>query len=289
MKKIILTLFCLLVLAKTHAQTNNNSLLWEISGNGLKSSSYLFGTYHLVGKNLVDSLPEIRTRFNTCDAVVGEIVMDSTMVMKLMPYMMAPDSATLDKVFTPAEYLQIDSCIKQIIHVDAKAFNRFKPSAVATMIATLSAPNVISPTNPAVDMYLQQEGKRRNEKIIGLETMQQQAEMLLNAPMPEQKKQLLATVKKKDRLRTEAVKMFEIYRHQDLAGLAKMLDKNDELTPDQTEKLLKNRNLNWMTQLPEIMGQQPTFIAVGAGHLVGQYGLINQLKLKGYKVTPVKI
>ncbi|WP_370632963.1 TraB/GumN family protein [Mucilaginibacter sp. UR6-11] len=32
-----------------------------------------------------------------------------------------------------------------------------------------------------------------------------------------------------------------------------------------------------------------TIIAVGAPHLVGQYGLINQLRLKGYKVRPVKI
>lgn len=288
MKKITLTLFCLLLLVKVYAQ-NNNSLLWEISGNGLKTPSYLFGTYHLVGKSLVDSLPEIRTRFNTCNAVVGEMIMDSTMVMKLLPYMMATDSTTLDKVFTPAEYAQIDTCIKLIIHVDAKAFNRFKPSAVATMISALSAPTTTGPKNPPIDMYFQQEGTRRNEKVIGLETLQQQAEMLLNAPMDEQKKQLLATVKKKDELKTSSLKMYEMYRHQDLAGLAKLFDKNDELSPEQTEKLLKNRNLNWMTQLPAIIQQQPTFIAVGAGHLVGQYGLINQLKLKGYKVMPVKI
>lgn len=288
MKKTTLTLLCLLLLAKTYAQ-NNNSLLWQISGNGLKTPSYLFGTYHLVGKYLVDSLPEIRTRFNTCNAVVGELIIDSTMAMKLMPYMMATDSTTLDKIFTPAEYKQIDTCIEQIFHTDAKAFNHFKPSAVATMIIALSAPAITSPKNPPIDMYFQQEGIRRNEKVIGLETLQQQAELLLNAPMAEQKKQLLTTVKKKDELKTSAIKMYEMYRHQDLAGLAKLFDENDDMSPQQTEKLLKNRNLNWMVQLPAIMQQQPAFIAVGAGHLVGQYGLIKQLKLKGYKVTPIKI
>ena len=29
---------------------DENSLLWEISGNGLTSTSWLFGTIHLIGK-----------------------------------------------------------------------------------------------------------------------------------------------------------------------------------------------------------------------------------------------
>jgi len=72
--------------------------------------------------------------------------------------------------------------------------------------------------------------------------------------------------------------------------MKKLLEKDDDDSmPDQKDKLLKDRNLNWITQLPAIMQQQPTFIAVGAGHLVGDYGLIKQLRLKGYKVTAVKI
>jgi uncharacterized protein YbaP (TraB family) len=288
MKKLISVVACLMLLTNTYAQ-KNNSLLWEISGNGLKSSSYLFGTYHLVGKNLIDSLPEIRNRFNTCSAVVGELILDSTMVMKLVPYMIAPDSLTLDKIFTPEEYQQITACIKEVLHFDGSTFDRLKPSAVDMMITTSSAPTITGPKNPPIDMYFQQEGKRRNEKVIGLETLQQQAEMLLNTPIDEQKKQLLKTVQKKDKLKANALKMYEMYRHQDLTALGKLIENNDEQTPEQTDKLLKDRNLNWITQLPAIMQEQATFIAVGAGHLVGDYGLIKQLRLKGYTVKPVKI
>lgn len=288
MKKILFAFLLLLGFTNSYAQ-NNNSLLWEISGNGLKTPSYLFGTYHLAGKSLIDSLPEIGKRFNTCKTVVGEMIMDSTMAMKLVPYMMAADSLALDKVLTTEEYQQVNACIQQLMHVDAAGFNHFKPAAVATMISALSAPNTTSKTNPVIDMYFQQEGKRQGDKVIGLETLQQQAELLLGQPMDIQKKQLLATVKKKDELKANGLKMFTLYRNQDLNGLGKMLDKDDDELGGQTDKLLKDRNLNWMTQLPAIMQDQPTFIAVGAGHLVGQYGLINQLKLKGYKVKAVKI
>jgi len=61
------------------------------------------------------------------------------------------------------------------------------------------------------------------------------------------------------------------------------------VSPDLSDKMLKNRNLDWMTKAPDIIKEQPTFIVVGAAHLVGQYGLINQLRLKGYTVKAVKI
>lgn len=41
------------------------------------------------------------------------------------------------------------------------------------------------------------------------------------------------------------------------------------------------------TKLPAIMNAAPTFVAVGAGHLPGEYGLLNLLKKKGYTVEPV--
>jgi uncharacterized protein YbaP (TraB family) len=293
MKKIMLLLLaCTLVFSDTQAQSKkNNSLLWEISGKGLRSPSYLFGTYHLAGKSLVDSLPEIKTRFNTCTAVVGEVVVDSIAGAKMMSYMMAPDSATLDKIFTPDEYQQVYSFIKQFTDADAesKAFDHFKPAAVAVIVAVIIAPKTISPTNPPLDSYFQEEGKRHNDKIIGLETIQQQTDMLFNSPIADQKKQLLAYVKKKDQLKADAVKGYKTYLRQDLDEIARSFDENDDLTPEQTEKLLKERNLTWMKKLPGIMHLQPTFIAVGAGHLVGQYGLIDQLRSKGYTVKAIKI
>ena len=40
--------------AQTNAvsyQKNDNTLLWEVSGNGLSTPSYLFGTFHLMCKD----------------------------------------------------------------------------------------------------------------------------------------------------------------------------------------------------------------------------------------------
>ena len=59
--------------------------------------------------------------------------------------------------------------------------------------------------------------------------------------------------------------------------------------PEEMKILLDDRNNNWMQQLPALMNEQPIFVAVGALHLVGKTGLVNQLKAQGYTVTPVNL
>jgi len=59
--------------------------------------------------------------------------------------------------------------------------------------------------------------------------------------------------------------------------------------PEEMKILLDDRNNYWMQQLPGLMKDQSLFVAVGALHLVGKSGLVNQLKEQGYTVTPVNL
>ena len=290
-KKILLLLLtCVLYANVTLAQVNTKplekSLLWEISGNGLGSPSYLFGTYHFAGKSFADSLQYIKKYFNSCHAAVGEFVIDPSSYSKLAPAMMLTDN-TLDKIFAPAEYQLITDYVKQTLDMDMTTLNKLKPAALEVLIVSVTAPKTISATNPALDEYFQTEGKARKDTVIGLETIEEQIDILLNTPMEQQKRHLLADIKKKDEEKKEIALIYKLYQQQNLNELGKLLIGDEDYTPAEMDKLLKNRNLKWMTEIPDIIKQQPTFIAVGAAHLVGQYGLINQLRLKGYTVKPV--
>ena len=54
-----------------------------------------------------------------------------------------------------------------------------------------------------------------------------------------------------------------------------------------SEKLLDERNLNWVEPIKELMHEKVVFIAVGAGHLPGELGMINLLRQEGYTVKPI--
>jgi hypothetical protein len=51
------------------------------------------------------------------------------------------------------------------------------------------------------------------------------------------------------------------------------------------QRLLVERNRNWMPTIEALfMRPRPSFVVVGAAHLVGPDGLVTQLRAKGYRV-----
>jgi uncharacterized protein YbaP (TraB family) len=54
------------------------------------------------------------------------------------------------------------------------------------------------------------------------------------------------------------------------------------------DAFLDERNKKWIERMEERMEQKPVFFAVGAGHLLGENGLIQLLRNSGYTVVPMK-
>ncbi len=286
-----LTLFAFLFLSfssTAHSQNKkrSNTLFWEISGNGLKKPSYLFGTYHFADKGFVDTMQVVNEKLKNADIVVGEIVIDAALAMKLVPFMMLKDT-TLDKLFTPTEYKLIADYLKKFPGYKLEMFNTMKPVAVQTFILQLISPKTFTATNPAIDEYFQHYAKENDKKVIGLETVEDQANLLFGSSLLRQKELLLKYIKEEKKNSKDLKRLYQYYIAQDLEKLEKLFNDNTNYTVEEMDGLLKNRNQKWLAKLPEMMKNQSLFIAIGAGHLIGKDGLIKGLKAQGYMVTPI--
>jgi uncharacterized protein YbaP (TraB family) len=60
------------------------------------------------------------------------------------------------------------------------------------------------------------------------------------------------------------------------------------MTGDFAEIMLDDRNEEWIDDMENLMKEEATFFAVGAGHLGGENGVISLLEKAGYKVEAVK-
>ncbi|SFH29859.1 TraB/GumN family protein [Pedobacter insulae] len=272
--------------SKAQSKKAENSLLWEISGKGLRKSSYLFGTYHFAGKDFIDTMKVLQSKLAMADAIVGEIIIDKSMAGKLIPYMLMKNNF-LDKLLTAEQYELVASHLKKISGYDLKMFNSMKPVAVQMTMLQFTAPKTISETNPALDQYIQDYGKANNKLIIGLETIEDQARVLFGNSLERQKELLLKGVKEEEKNKNESQILYNNYIAQNLEELAKLFAKMDSYNKDELDQLLKNRNIKWIAQMPGLMENQSLFIAVGAGHLLGNDGLIKRLRTLGYTVRPL--
>lgn len=140
-----------------------------------------------------------------------------------------------------------------------------------------------------LDGYFAEAGKQAGKTVTEFETIEEQMNLLFNsATNEEQVDQLKLFLRNKNDMINQVNELIDNWFKHDLEkmyavserGLAVFGNENDFLT---------NRNNKWMKTLPGLLKKESQFIAVGALHLAGSSGLIKQLQLLGYTLTPIKL
>ncbi|MEO8943284.1 MAG: TraB/GumN family protein [Ginsengibacter sp.] len=267
-------------------QNNDNSLLWKISGKGLQKPSFLFGTFHLLCKEDIHFSDQLKKAVKASDKVYMEMDMDdpSTMLGGML-YMNMRNDTTLESLYTPEEYKRLEQYFSDTLKMPVMLLQKAKPY----FLVALLYPRMMNCKTPAgVEEELMKIAKEEKKEIKGLETIQFQASVFDSIPYEWQAKELLKNIDRFTYYKNEFETMLQFYKNQELDSIAGMMNSNEFGDEKYDDLLLNDRNKNWVSQLKEIMKNEPVFVAVGAGHLVGEKGLINLLKKEGYKVEPLK-
>lgn len=286
MKKKIL--FCLLLALPA---LGNAQLLWEISGNHLKQKSYLFGSHHLVPISFLDSIKGIYPAFNSCENVVGEIILDDPAVIKkLQQAAVITTGKTTKDWLTDEQYAVADSILKSTIGMGLQELRFFKPAMIENIyVLALYDRYFQRDEDFQIDSYFQKIGKKEGKRLFSLETVEEQIQLLLESKsLEEQAQSLYETLTSSAELLTQIEALNDKYLAQDLEGLLELNNNDTTQTEEERFALIDKRNIRWAEILPKQLALGNNFIIVGAMHLPGENGLIHLLQKQGYKVKPVK-
>lgn len=295
MKKAILGLLLLLSgfgLVKATAQQSQNSLLWEISGNGLKEPSYLFGTYHLLSASFLDEKPAVKAVFKKSKGVVVEMVLDSSKLMQVASLSIMPGKKISDLI-SQEDFQLVSAALESATGIKLQLLDQFKPMAVNVMLigayAQSESGHILSKyTGLPLDAHFAQAAKQEKRQVTALETMEEQIKLLYDfMPYEEQAKELVNFVKQKEQMLKSQNDLLEAYMAEDFSGMVKQFEDYAEIGNSMGAHMLDDRNMRWMDSIPGLMQGGSQFIAVGALHLVGEKGLITLLKQAGYQVKPI--
>ena len=138
------------------------------------------------------------------------------------------------------------------------------------------------------EMELYEKAQSGKKEVGGLETMDYQMSLFDSIPYKDQAMMLLDAVRGTSTDSDMFDQTVELYKTQNIEAMVAMIGSaEDGGSMAYEDVLLKNRNQNWIPVMSKMMTTGPVFFAVGAGHLAGEFGVINLLKQKGYKLTPV--
>lgn len=265
---------------------DDNTLLWEISGNGIDTPSHLFGTFHLMCKEDIHFSDNLKTAIKNADEVYFEMDLDDPAnTLGAMFYMNMKDGKKLKDLYTEAEYKRVISFFKDSMQLPDMLLQRMKPTFLEAFLYPKMMP---CKTMSGVEEELMKIAKSDKKEIKGFETIAFQASVFDSIPYDVQAKSLLKTIDSLPLYRLNFDTMLNVYKSQQVSKIEKLFNGSDLTQEENLDVMLYNRNKNWVNQLKGILKKDNIFMAVGAGHLVGQQGLIELLRKEGYTVKPIK-
>lgn len=266
---------------KEYEYGDDKTLLWEISGNGLKEPSYLYGTIHIQNAKVFAYDTVVSMVFNKSKAYAMELNMDDMNMTEMIKFMTM--EKPIDSFLTPSQFRTIDSLLQKRMGMSLTLQRNYKPFFIYSELM-VSSEKKDKPVALDLDFFLK--AKKAKKKLIGIEEFAEQFAAVDMISIEDQVKMLLEMTKE-DASDSLYNLLVETYLEGDLE---KMIDlSKDTSMPENFEKaFLIDRNIRMADRIGKICQEQQTFNAVGAAHLGGPDGVIALLRKNGYTVKPIK-
>ena len=288
MKKLFLLSLITICIPLTQAQ-----LLWKVTGKGLNHPSYIFGTHHLIPISFLDSVPGLYKAFNSSKVVIGEIVTSNVdAASKIQQAAIMPKHINIKDLLSSEEYDAVDKEIKLELKMGLNEIGIMHPALILTLYEIEVYKRITGyKEDVQSDSYFQLVATEDGKQVIGLETVEQQIDLLFGNKNLERSADLLVeAIQNKNHMIVEIVELNNTYKLgkiDDLVQKAKQTSGYSVMTNEEYNNLVDKRNSEWINKLPDLFKQNSCFIAVGALHLGGENGLVKKLQQLGYKVKPM--
>ena len=286
MKKIWYSLLYLALLVPftgTAQKQPASSLLWKISGNGLKAPSYIFGTFHIMCKSDFTVSPKLEEKIRNVKQFYGELDMDDPGLQLSLMSKMRLQETSLSRLLGETDYKAVSDSFQQITGMSLQLFNQFSPFIPLSLL-TINSIRCADKVQPETEFV--KIAKDNQLPILGLETIDDQINAINQQPLDSQILAFKKTVLKYDSVQQMMMKMIDVYKQNNTDKIYRFVIDNGN-TDDFETAMLITRNKNWIPVIKKAVAVNPSFFAVGAAHLGGKQGVIALLKKEGYTLTPV--
>jgi len=280
------------------AVPNGKGLLWKLEKPGEKPS-YLFGTMHMTDERVTTLPPAAKRAYDGADTIIIETTdaLDKAKMMAAMAsepgLMMFTDNTTLSSLLSPQDAAVLNKGL-DARGIPPATVARMKPWMLSAMMA-LPACEVARQAAgaPVLDVKLATEAKASGKTVEGLETAVGQLRAMASLPLSFHMKSLVETMKLGDKVNDVNESMIVLYQRGEIGMFWPLLR---AIMPDTTDEagyaafeqtMITDRNKVMAANAAPILARGNAFMAVGALHLPGPDGLVEDFRKAGYTVTAV--
>jgi uncharacterized protein YbaP (TraB family) len=273
-----------------NAQENINkqgkNCLWEVTSGSNKV--YLLGSIHFLRQENYPLKEPMETVLNDVQTVVFEIDLAEAETPSAQQMILTKatfsDGNNLKKSLKEETYNLAKQKMKKL-GLDIGQLNNYEPWFLSITMITMKLAQLGFDPNYGIDKYFFNKAKKAGKSIVGLETIDYHISLFDELSKEDQEKLVLQTLRDFDAFDKEMNKLVTAWSSGDFKRLENLLLKSFREFPQVYDKLIIQRNENWLPKIDVFLGEKANYLViVGAGHLLGNKGLVEQLKRKGYSV-----
>jgi uncharacterized protein len=274
----------------SEADTAQKHFLWKVTGS--KGVVYLFGTIH-IGRPDFYPLPAIiEDSFKHAEILVDEIKSDPSdaaqMKRWVAEYGLYPGSDTIGNHLSEETIMHLATYLKHKSWQEQQVIAKMRPWAIAAIIGDTDAKRLgLDPAN-GLDKHFLGEAQDSHKPVEALETFDSQLKLLSDMASDVEDNYLMQTLAESEKPTSQLEMLIDAWRTGDSEKMQDLLTQTvsdyPQLKPTM-KKLLDDRNDAMTKQIEQFLGTNKTyFVAVGAAHMVGERGIVNQLRTAQFTV-----
>jgi uncharacterized protein len=268
------------------AQAADQHVFWEVAGR--HNTVYLMGSVHVL-KSTDAKLPNVvEAAYRDAETIIEELdpfaaaaEMGGVAVLTLQAL---PEGQTLAAVLGPElhERLQKEAVSLQI---NTDLLSRQQPWYVALLVLQARLVQGGFSSADGVDHQIALRAQRDSKPLRGLETAVEQLGVFAAMSMDEQR-DFLRTMLDEGDMAGEVEEITAAWRRGDLKKLEALLREGVEESPRFFQALTTDRNRKWLPQIEAMLAdpEDDYLVVTGALHMVGEEGLVELLRRKGYRI-----
>lgn len=264
-------------------QLSKQTLLWQISIDGLSGVSYVFGTMHVRDQRVFQRLDKVYAAIESCEAFAAEFNLDAASNLQGLQAFSMPDNQAIENLLSPKKYQKLRQMLRKSSNIELDYLKYSQP----ILISNLVEESILANNMPfALDQHLWQYAAQHDKMMLGIETLEEQIAILGRIPIKHQLQSLLSTVRNISRHRQNLLRMAQWYENGNIRQLYQASRRGAH---GLRKLLLYDRNERMALRIKELSKDQTVFCAIGAAHLAGAKGVLKLLKQKGLKVKPIQM
>jgi len=261
---------------------------WKVEGE--KNTVWLFGTVHVLTEDHYPLADEVEKAFEESAYLVVEVDtvnVDPQVQQQLMVNAgMLPDGVSLEDVLGEEKYARASE-LASANGYDLNQMAMLRPWLIALALTVEEFSRMGYTAEHGVETYFLNRAEDEHKSIVELESLQFQIGLFDELEESIQVDFLMQTLEEIDTMEAQIEALISAWESGSLDDLEAALMEDFDEYPELYKRIVTDRNHDWIDDLRDMLDnkEKDYFVAVGALHMVGEEGVVELLREKGYTVT----